>query len=616
MKRTLLLITTIVVLFAQCKRPSIKFPAPAETVSMTITAGQGSKTDISSNTGGIVWGEDDRIYVGDGSKYVGYLTIVSGVGNATGTFTGDLTVATGTHTFHFYYLGGNDYTGSLASGSSTAVEVDFSSQNIYEENGKLKNASGQHVGYGKVEDVEVEADKPIMGLEVSMKSKVAIAYFCFQQGEGETAIPYTGALTLSGEHIYNKMTVRFNAGDFSFSRTKGDISLANTTTHLKYAMLVPTNSTDEETLTFGGDVTGLTKLENGIETNKFYRIDGSMPIVVTVKESTIHVESVSLNKNTMKLLIGDTEKLTATVSPDNATDKSVTWSSSKESVAVVGDDGTVTAVAVGEATITVTTVDGGKTATCTVTVPVSGFSVSDSKTVEFAKGNLWYGSSAFHFENDQWGYSSSWDNSHVSHFYWSKNAGTAYNRTYSSSGATASDVLFTNATETTASPGFQVSGETAGTWRTLSTGEWIYLMDTRSGPTINGVENCRYAEVKVNNVKGLMLFPDKFAWPSEVSSKPTTFNTFSSNWNNVNYSTTDFGKLETAGVIFIPAAGYRTSTMTSAKIEGAGEYGGSWSSSCNGKDNAYRVSFYDNQIYSQSSIGRENGYAVRLVRDK
>ena len=283
MKKTLaFMIMAAALLLTQCKKPSIKFPTPSvtTTVSMTITAGPGSKTDITTE-GGIVWSENDKIYVGDGSKYVGYLTIVSGMGNATGTFTGEVTAGTGDDcTFHFYYLGNaKDYSTDLAS-HNTSVEVDFSSQNIYEENGKLKNASGQHVGYGKAEHVKVEADKPIMGLEVSMKSKVAIAYFCFQKGEGERANPYTGALTLSGTNIYNKMTVNFSANDFSFSGTKGDISLANTTTHLKYAMLVPAG-TSAATLNFIGGA-GTTVLENGIEANKFYRVDSSMPIVVTI----------------------------------------------------------------------------------------------------------------------------------------------------------------------------------------------------------------------------------------------------------------------------------------------------------------------------------------------
>ena len=81
--------------------------------------------------------------------------------------------------------------------------------------------------------------------------------------------------------------------------------------------------------------------------------------------------SVSLNKTSATLTSkGATVSLTATVSPSNATDKSVTWKSSNTSVATVSSSGVVTAVANGTATITATTNSGGKTATCSVTVAI------------------------------------------------------------------------------------------------------------------------------------------------------------------------------------------------------------------------------------------------------
>ncbi len=88
---------------------------------------------------------------------------------------------------------------------------------------------------------------------------------------------------------------------------------------------------------------------------------------VTVTDSTVHVSSVSLNKNSTSIEAGSSETLTATVSPNNATNKNVTWSSSNTSVATVSG-GVISAKATGSATITVTTVDGSKTATCLVTV--------------------------------------------------------------------------------------------------------------------------------------------------------------------------------------------------------------------------------------------------------
>ncbi|MCR4586022.1 MAG: leucine-rich repeat protein, partial [Lachnospiraceae bacterium] len=79
------------------------------------------------------------------------------------------------------------------------------------------------------------------------------------------------------------------------------------------------------------------------------------------------VTGVNLSSETLSLKVGESGTLTATVAPANATNKKVSWASSAEAVATVAD-GVVTAVAEGEATITVTTEDGGKTASCKVTV--------------------------------------------------------------------------------------------------------------------------------------------------------------------------------------------------------------------------------------------------------
>ena len=83
---------------------------------------------------------------------------------------------------------------------------------------------------------------------------------------------------------------------------------------------------------------------------------------------TYVVRGVSLDQYVLTLIEGGTAQLTATVEPSDATNKKVTWSSSAPGVATVDARGNVTAVAEGTATITATTDDGGKTATCTVTV--------------------------------------------------------------------------------------------------------------------------------------------------------------------------------------------------------------------------------------------------------
>ncbi len=86
---------------------------------------------------------------------------------------------------------------------------------------------------------------------------------------------------------------------------------------------------------------------------------------VTVQ--AVAVTGVSLNKTSINLQVGGSETLTATVTPANATNKEIIWNTSDGSIATI-NNGKVTAVSAGQTTITATTVDGNKTATCTVTV--------------------------------------------------------------------------------------------------------------------------------------------------------------------------------------------------------------------------------------------------------
>lgn len=84
-------------------------------------------------------------------------------------------------------------------------------------------------------------------------------------------------------------------------------------------------------------------------------------------DDDVSVTGVSLDRPTAELEVGGTFTLTKTIEPANATNQNVSWSSSNVEVATV-ENGTVKAVAAGTADITVTTEDGGKIATCTVTV--------------------------------------------------------------------------------------------------------------------------------------------------------------------------------------------------------------------------------------------------------
>ena len=108
--------------------------------------------------------------------------------------------------------------------------------------------------------------------------------------------------------------------------------------------------------------------------------------------STTNVDAigVSLSKSSLSMLKGDSYRLVATIKPSDATNKSIMWSSSNESIVTVDNNGKLMAKEAGKATITVKTKDGGKTATCQITVfaeaiPVTGVVLNRSE-VTLLKG--------------------------------------------------------------------------------------------------------------------------------------------------------------------------------------------------------------------------------------
>lgn len=116
-------------------------------------------------------------------------------------------------------------------------------------------------------------------------------------------------------------------------------------------------------------------------------VDGNKTATSAITVASIPVSSVSVSPTTASLYAGNTQQLSATIAPANATNKSVTWSSSNTVVATVNSSGLVTAVSAGTANITATTQDGNKTATATITVnPNTNFTVYFYKPANWGTG--------------------------------------------------------------------------------------------------------------------------------------------------------------------------------------------------------------------------------------
>ena len=129
---------------------------------------------------------------------------------------------------------------------------------------------------------------------------------------------------------------------------------------------------------------------------------------VTVKPIPVSVTGVSLDQASLSMFVGQTQSLTATVTPSNATNKSVTWSSSNLSVATVSSSGVVTAITEGIATIVVTTEDGGKTANCNVTVSESKVPVPEAVDLGLPSGLKWASFNLGASKPQEFGYYYAW----------------------------------------------------------------------------------------------------------------------------------------------------------------------------------------------------------------
>ena len=218
-------------------------------------------------------------------------------------------------------------------------------------------------------------------------------------GEGESLTLDDGAslntgdytLTVDGGTLTGNVTGKVTYKVTGVSLSNDSLTLDVGGTKELIATITPETATDKN-LTWASDAEGVATVDQNGEVNAV--APGTANITVTTQDGshtatcavtvTQPVTGVTLDPTSLSLFTGDTATLTATVEPENATNKNVTWSSDDTSVATVDATGKVTAVSAGTATITVTTVDQSKTATCEVTVaaatvPVTGVTLSQNE---------------------------------------------------------------------------------------------------------------------------------------------------------------------------------------------------------------------------------------------
>ena len=276
------------------------------------------------------------------------------------------------------------------------------------------------------------------------------------------------------------------------------------------------------------------------------------------------------------------------------------------------------------------------------------FSVAANKKVYFSQGNLQYqaSTSTWRFAEHQYDYvgdgtngtvsgsnnasiSSSYDG-WIDLFGWgtsgksfasgygSANQPTSTSTTYSDYGPTGGTFGLTG---TYADGDWGVNMGSG--WRTLtggSGGEWEWILGPSSSPnpdtncrrssTIGSTVNARYVKATVHSAKGVIIFPDEITWNiTTMGTAPTTCNTAN---NAFTYSPSDenWTALESAGCVFLPAAGYRNGTS----VNNVGSIGIYWSSTACDADRAYNLRIYSSGLNPANYSYRCNGISVRLVR--
>ena len=262
---------------------------------------------------------------------------------------------------------------------------------------------------------------------------------------------------------------------------------------------------------------------------------------------------------------------------------------------------------------------------CGDEIPSAGigtFSVSADKQVTFSKGNLQYTQSTntWSFASAQWeviGTDNVTDGSVSSDPpYGDSKEGTALADKVDLFGWSTSATNFGVSTSTDWENGYsgsfvdwgtnKIGNDAPNTWRTLSYDEWYYLRYNRTNA------NDLVGVAQVNGVNGLIFLPDNWTCPSGVTFKSG----FHSEWgvdyyaDYQTFTAAEWSKLEAAGAVFLPAAGFRVGS----NVDNVRYFGHYWSATEKGSYGAYYLYFLSDGA-DMGSNGRDGGPSVRLVKD-
>lgn len=156
-------------------------------------------------------------------------------------------------------------------------------------------------------------------------------------------------------------------------------------------------------------------------------------------------------------------------------------------------------------------------------------------------------------------------------------------------------------------------GGASSVWFTLSKDQWAYVMNVENAASGARTQANRFAKANVNGVKGLLLFPDGYTGTASGTGIAAV-NAAGSYDTPVEFPTSQipaatWTAMESAGCVFLPAAGYRDGTT----LDLIGDDGNYWSSTSKDGDTAYFLDFFGTGIYACREKERSRGYSIRLV---
>ena len=526
---TLLIIAFALVLgLTQCKKKVDTIASPSDlgkTVHITVNVGDGDRHIVYPGTGAVVYTDGDKIYVGDGKKYLGTLTYGSGA------FSGTITEPAVGDYLYFYFLGGIEISPVAA---TTSYEISIANQSS-----KLPVLS-----FGRSTSTYTTSSATY---GCTLLNKCGLVKFV-------PATPTTKTVKVGGMKTTAK--INFATPGISPTETTGEVTLYSESDAAKWAILLVQDEVSTPPVTIAGYNSTIVSVP-AVTENMYYTNGGNgVSIAMEYVLPYIDAEFTVASGTTVKFSKGNLQY-------DKGTGKFSFMGHQYSTIETKGQD-------VGDdyANQNIVSLFGWGT---------SGFNgkypyMTSTTSSEYGNGN-----SDIAGTNYDWGF---------------------YNKQSNQN---------------------KIEGGGNYAWRTLTSAEWAWVLgpdsdanpgtNCRTSSTVNNIQNARFAKATVNSKAGVIIFPDNYTHPSGVT-QPTNINGYTSNYTGNSYDATQWSRMESAGAVFLPAAGYREGTS----VDEVGSYGRYWSSTYyDNSDYAYVVNFDSSKGNPSDYNRRYRGYSVRLV---